>query len=85
MDWPHEYGFPSMAEDDPPLVEATVIQTTFMTGADLETMDGLLRLVCWEQIGAERRVVARLTMPKSAGHALMTLLRRELGQRSRDH
>jgi hypothetical protein len=85
MDWGHEYGFLMAEGDDPPLVEATVIQTIFMTGADLETIDGMLRLVCWEQVGQERRVAARLTMPRSAGHALLTLLRRELGQRNRDH
>lgn len=85
MDYGHAYGFPLMSESENPLIETTVITTVFMTGCDVESIDGLLRFTAWEQVGQERRIVGRGVMPKSGGHALLTALRRELGQDGRDH
>ena len=84
MDWAREYAFATMAEEHQ-LIETTVITTVFMTGCDVESIDGLLRFTAWEQIGHERRVVGRGVMPKVGGHALLMALQRELEQRGTGH
>lgn len=65
-------------EDEPPLTEPVIIADAFVTGIDLEPINGDIRLVGWVTHGEEHRIVARIVTPDSVARALVRDLRKLL-------
>jgi hypothetical protein len=65
-----------MAEEDVPFTEPTPVPDVFTTGADVQTLDGNIRVVAWVDIAKERRIVSRWVMSGETARKLMAALRR---------
>lgn len=63
---------------DPPLTEPLVVLDVFVTGVDVERINGEVRLVGWVTHGEEHRIVARLVVPDGIARALARDLRKAL-------
>ncbi|WP_119273110.1 hypothetical protein [Taklimakanibacter deserti] len=73
-------------EELPPLIEALVVSTCFITGGALEVTDTCVRLVGWETLpiieggAGERRVITRIAMSTDTARDLMAGLRSALAK-----
>lgn len=71
-------------DNEPSLTEPVAIPDTFLTGAYVEVGDDFVRIVAWSQLPQlggemnERRIVARIVMPKAVGRDIATQLRKGL-------
>ena len=72
------------AEALPPLVEATIVSTTFITGGAVCVGSTDVRLMGWETIPAveggegERRLVTRIVMSTDTAREIVQILRNAL-------
>lgn len=66
--------------DKPPLTEPIVIADAFCTGADVETINGDVRIVGWVDHQDERRIVGRLVLPDGVARGLVRDLRKALAK-----
>jgi hypothetical protein len=72
-----------MADDEPrPLSEPLVIADAFCSGADVEIINGDIRIVGWVDHQEERRIVGRLVLPDAVARALIRDLRKALASGS---
>jgi hypothetical protein len=65
-------------EGDPPLSEPVIVMDIFVSGFDLERLNGDIRLTGWVTHEEEHRIVARLVIPDGTCRALARDLRKAL-------
>lgn len=72
-----------MPDDEPiPLSEPVVIADAFCSGADIERINGDVRIVGWVDHQDERRIVGRLVLPDAVARGLIRDLRKALSHGS---
>ncbi|MBZ9873109.1 hypothetical protein LB542_19870 [Mesorhizobium sp. BR1-1-9] len=73
-------------DPEPPLTEPVIVQDTFVEGAEVDSVNGELRIVAWVNVprsdaaDAERRIVGRLVLTDGAARALLRDLRKVLSR-----
>lgn len=73
------------SSNHPPLSEPEIVNCLFMTGINVQSGDGFVRVVGWVDLpmighnDAEHRIVGRFVMPTESARTLLRELRKALG------
>jgi hypothetical protein len=68
-------------DKEPPVTDPTRATDIFANGAEIERIDGDIRITAWVDMSGERRIVARLILPDGAAGALARDLKKALARR----